>query len=426
MKIRFNKKYNTIAFYTAATFAVCLLMVVIVMQFPVISGFLKTVGKVLSPVTWGIVIAYLANPILVGCEKAFTKLFEKKKPHPKIKNFVSVSLTLIAVVAIIAAMIGIILPQIVDSIISIFNNAKSYIDTIQNWVNGIVEKYPEASDYVMGQFNNLEEKLMSLLNDLQPKLVELAGSLTQGVWKFAMGIKDFLLGFIVTIYLLVGKQTFLAQLRRLTVAVLPKKSAAPFMRLCGTINNTLSGFISGKILDSFIIGIICFIGMTFMDMPFVTLISFIIGVTNVIPFFGPFIGAIPSGLIILLADPKQFIPFIIFVLALQQFDGNVLGPKILGESTGLPAFWVMFSILVGGGLFGFAGMLLGVPVFAVFYTLGGDAIRSLLSKKSLPKNTEDYAKPCEFSENGELIHSEIAANVKSEPEECKNSENQDG
>ena len=422
MKIRFNKKYNTISFYTVVTFAVCLLMVVVVMQFPVISGFLKTLGKVLSPFVWGIVIAYLANPILVGCEKAFGKLFEKKKPHPKLKKVTTVALTMLAVIAIIAALIGIILPQIVDSIISIFNNAKSYIDTVQNWLNGIVEKYPEASDYVMGQFNNFEDKLMTLLNDLQPKLVEMAGSLTQGVWKFAMGIKDFLLGLMVALYLLAGKHTFIAQLRRLTVAVLPKRSAASFIKLCGTINNTLSGFISGKILDSFIIGIICFIGMTFMDMPFVTLISVIIGATNVIPFFGPFIGAIPTGLVILLADPKQFIPFIIFILALQQFDGNVLGPKILGDSTGLPAFWVMFSIIVGGGLFGFAGMLLGVPVFAVIYTLCGDAIRALLTKKSLPENTEDYSEPCEFSENGELIH----ANVKSEPEECKNSENQDG
>lgn len=422
MKIRFNKKYNTISFYTVMTFAVCLLMVVIVLNFPVISGFLKTLGKVLSPFIWGIVIAYLANPILVGCEKAFGKLFEKKKPHPKLKKVTTVTLTMLAVIAIIAALIGIILPQIVDSVISIFNNARSYIDTIQNWLNGIVEKYPEASDYVMGQFNNFEDKIMSLLNDLQPKLVEMAGNLTQGVWKFAMGIKDFLLGLMVALYLLAGKHTFIAQLRRLTVAVLPKRSAASFIRLCGTINNTLSGFISGKILDSFIIGIICFIGISFMGMPFVTLISVIIGATNIIPFFGPFIGAIPTGLIILLADPRQFIPFIIFILVLQQFDGNVLGPKILGDSTGLPAFWVMFSIIVGGGLFGFMGMLLGVPVFAVIYTLGGDAIRALLTKKSLPENTEDYSQPCSFSENGELIH----ANVKSEPEECKNSENQDG
>lgn len=422
MKIRFNKKYNTISFYTVMTFAVCLLMVVIVLNFPVISGFLKTLGKVLSPFIWGIVIAYLANPILVGCEKAFGKLFEKKKPHPKLKKVTTVTLTMLAVIAIIAALIGIILPQIVDSVISIFNNARSYIDTIQNWLNGIVEKYPEASDYVMGQFINFEDKIMSLLNDLQPKLVEMAGNLTQGVWKFAMGIKDFLLGLMVALYLLAGKHTFIAQLRRLTVAVLPKRSAASFIRLCGTINNTLSGFISGKILDSFIIGIICFIGISFMGMPFVTLISVIIGATNIIPFFGPFIGAIPTGLIILLADPRQFIPFIIFILVLQQFDGNVLGPKILGDSTGLPAFWVMFSIIVGGGLFGFMGMLLGVPVFAVIYTLGGDAIRALLTKKSLPENTEDYSQPCSFSENGELIH----ANVKSEPEECKNSENQDG
>lgn len=422
MKIRFNKKYNTISFYTVMTFAVCLLMVVVVLKFPVILGFLKTLGKVLSPFVWGIVIAYLANPILVGSEKAFGKLFEKKKPHPRIKKITTVTLTMLAVIAIIAALIGIILPQMVDSIISIFNNAKSYFDTIQNWVNGIVEKYPEASDYVMGQFNNFEDKLMTLLNDLQPKLVEMAGSLTQGVWKFAMGIKDFLLGLMVALYLLAGKQTFIAQLRRLTVAVLPKRSAASFIKLCGTINNTLSGFISGKILDSFIIGIICFIGMTFMDMPFVTLISVIIGATNVIPFFGPFIGAIPTGLVILLADPKQFIPFIIFILVLQQFDGNVLGPKILGDSTGLPAFWVMFSIIVGGGLFGFMGMLLGVPVFAVIYTLCGDGIKALLTKKSLPENTEDYSEPCKFSENGELIH----ANVKSEPEECKNSANQDG
>ncbi|MGN0585672.1 MAG: AI-2E family transporter, partial [Oscillospiraceae bacterium] len=194
----------------------------------------------------------------------------------------------------------------------------------------------------------------------------------------------------VAIYLLCGKERFLAQLRKLVCAIFPKDAAGSIFNVASHTNKTLSGFISGKIIDSFIIGVITFISMTIMNMDFVALISVVIGVTNIIPFFGPFIGAIPCAFLLLVAAPKQVIPFVIFIIILQQFDGNILGPKILGDSTGLSSFWVMFAIFLGGGLFGFAGMLLGVPVFAVIYSLVSEFIDFLLSKKGASTNTDDY------------------------------------
>lgn len=385
-----NDKYKVISCYAIGTFAVCLLMVIIVQKFSLIMGFVGTIIKVLSPIIWGIVIAYIGNPIMMKCDALFIKLFEKKKPHPKIRRAVSVTVTLVAIIAMLTLLISMILPNIVNSIISIFGNTRTYFTNVQDWINNYAKDYPEVMDYLNDKFTEIEDKALSIVSDLQPKLVEWAGTLTQGVWAFAMGLKDFLLGFCAAIYLLAGKEKFLAQLRKITCAVLPKKGAQWFMKLCSITNRNLGGFISGKLVDSLIIGILCFIGMHLMKMPYVVLISFIIGVTNIIPFFGPFIGAIPSALLILLADPYKCILFIIFILILQQFDGNILGPKILGETTGLPAFWVMTSIFIGGGLFGFIGMLLGVPVFAVIYSLISDGTNLLLKKRKLPVSTSAY------------------------------------
>ena len=156
------------------------------------------------------------------------------------------------------------------------------------------------------------------------------------------------------------------------------------------IHKVFGGFIIGKIVDSIIIGILCFLGLSVMNMPYTLLVSVIVGVTNVIPFFGPFIGAIPSALLILLVSPIQCLYFLIFILVLQQFDGNILGPKILGDTTGISSFWVLFSILLFGGLLGFVGMIVGVPIFAVFYRLLGDFINGLLEKKDLPVQTSQY------------------------------------
>lgn len=390
MKVEFNKKYTTISAYTVITFAVCLLMIVLIQKSEVIAGYLKEIARVLAPVTWGIVIAYIANPIMVWFERRLKKLIEKEKKHPKIVRVLSVAISIILLVAILTSLIAILLPQVIDSIVGIISNFSVYMDNLKNSIYTFFEDYPDISNFVESQFESIQPKIVDFVNNIMPSVANIAVKLKDGAIGIIIGLKDFLIGFIVAIYLLFSKEKFLGQMRKCVIAVFPKQMSNSVLGIASHTNKTLSGFISGKLLDSLIIGILCFICMTIMKMEFVALISVVIGVTNVIPFFGPFFGAIPSAVLLLVAAPKQVIPFIIFILILQQFDGNILGPKILGDSTGLSAFWVMFAIFIGGGLFGFPGMVLGVPIFAVVYTLVSDFINFLLKKKGLSVATADY------------------------------------
>ncbi len=391
MKVDFNRKYTTVAVYTVLTFAVCLLLVVIVQKSEVISGYIKSFAKVIAPITWGIVFAYIMNPIMMWTEKLLKKLFAKKGKAPlKFIRAVSVFFSLIMLLAVIIAIVAILLPQILESVMGIAGNASIYLANFETWIYKFVEDYPDISNAVTEQFNNIQPKITDFMNNLLPWLADMAVKLKDGAAVFVIGLKDFIIGFIVSIYLLSSKELFIAQMKKIVTAVFPDKMSDSVLSVAAHANRTLSGFISGKLIDSAIIGAITFICMTIMEMDFVALISVVIGVTNIIPFFGPIIGAVPSALLLLMAAPKQVIPFIIFIIILQQFDGNILGPKILGDSTGLSAFWVMFAIFVGGGLFGFAGMLLGVPVFAVIYSLVSDFVNFLLKRKGLSTNTLDY------------------------------------
>jgi predicted PurR-regulated permease PerM len=228
---------------------------------------------------------------------------------------------------------------------------------------------------------------------LQPPLEQFLLDLRDGAWAFIIGVKDFLLGLIVSIYLLYNKEVFLAQAKKLILALFSEKAATSTLSVLAKTNRTFKSYFAGKALDSFIVGMLTFVGMTVFDMPYAVLISFLIGVCNMIPFFGPLIGAIPSILLILVEDPKQAVIFAIFILALQQFDGNFLDPKIQGDNIGLPTFWVLFAIFLGGGLFKFFGMVASVPLFAVIYMLLRDVINNRLKTKGLPHHTEDYLDP---------------------------------
>ena len=216
--------------------------------------------------------------------------------------------------------------------------------------------------------------------------------LTVGIsWVFSL-VSNIVISLIVSVYLLVSKKRFLGQLKKLLYVFLKPDTANAALSIFRQINKIFGGFISGKIIDSLIIGVLCFIGVSILKMPYPLLISVIVGVTNVIPFFGPYIGAIPSAFLVLLIDPGKCLIFLIFILALQQLDGNVIGPAILGDSTGVSPFWIIVSILVGGGLFGFIGMLLGVPTFAVIYYLVKTFSEYYLRKKDLPTDSMLYCK----------------------------------
>lgn len=390
MKVNWNEKYTTVSVYTAITFAVCLAMIVLVLKIGTVTAVLGKIFAVLSPVVWGFVIAYLLNPVMSGTERLFKRIFEKKKAHPKLCRGLSTLVAVIFGVAVICALIAIIVPQVLDSVMQIFNNAQTYMNNLINWVNSALSAYPQIVTYVNEQLTDIQSAVLSAVNDLIPKVGDWALKIKDGAMGFLGGIKDFLIGFIVAVYFLLDKEKFLAQAKKVTSAVFPQPMAKGLFRLSASTHQSLTGFISGKILDSFIIGVICFIAMTIMKLEYTVLISVIVGVTNIIPFFGPFIGAIPSALLLLMSAPKQTIPFVILIILIQQFDGNILGPHILGDSTGLSAFWVMFAIFLGGGLFGFAGMILGVPLFAVLYTFAQELVEYLLSRKGLSVKTEDY------------------------------------
>ena len=390
LKVDFNKKYNTISVYCIITFAICLALVLICIRSNEIFAYIKQFFKVIAPVIWGIAIAYICNPVMKILEKLFQKLFDKKKPHPKLNRSLSIFITMLLLIAIIVSILALVTIQVRDSIMEIFYSIPSYIKQLEDLVVKFLGDYPEIVREIEAQLETIQPKLIETANNIIPKLGDISLKVKDGAIEFIVSMKDFIIGFIVAIYLLFSKETFTAQARKITYALFPKSLCKGILRTCAKANKTLSGFLSGKLLDSLIIGIICFACMRIMNLEFVALISIIIGVTNIIPFFGPFFGAVPSALLLLMTNPKHVIPFVVFIIILQQFDGNILGPKILGDSTGLSPFWVMFAIFVGGGLFGFIGMLLGVPVFAVIYALASEFFAYLLKKKRLSHSTADY------------------------------------
>ncbi|MDR0903061.1 MAG: AI-2E family transporter [Ruminococcus sp.] len=397
MKIDFNRKYTTIAVYAIITFAICFGIVKVVEGLPWLTGVLKTVSQLLAPITWGIVFAFLMNPIMKFSERLFHPLICRKKEHKKLLRVIAVIISTIAFFVIIGAVVAIILPSLIESFQSIADNFYVYFNNIQAWALDMLEYAPDIKDEVLDYLNdiyvNWSRYLFTFTQNLTnldfDNLFEVFTKVGGGAVSFLRTIMNAVIGIIIMVYLLFSKEIFIGQAKKITVAIFPKRAADEFMMLGAKLNKTLSGFLNGKIIDSVIIGVLCAVGMSVMKMEYVALISVIVGITNIIPFFGPFIGAIPSGLLLLIAAPEQVIPFVIFIFVLQQFDGNVLGPRILGDSTGLSAIWVMVAIFIGGH-FGFGGMILGVPIFAVVYTLIKNFVESLLRKKGLATDTGAY------------------------------------
>ncbi|MGN0613705.1 MAG: AI-2E family transporter [Porcipelethomonas sp.] len=401
MRFRFNSKHNAIAAYCIIVFAVCLLLVALVFKYSTFLGYFNKILSVISPVIWGICIAYLMNPFMIFCERHFKKWFCKKKQRKSLTRSLAIISSFIVFFGILAAIIGAIVPEVKTTLMDFFKSLPAYLNNLQIYltdlISDFIEKKPELARFFNTEFSNIQEMILKGAQKLEPMLENMfkeggfVATVTDSAWAFITGLKDFVLGIFVSIYLLYSKETFLAQATKIVYAVFPEKRRKTILRIASRTNDTFTHFLTGKAIDSLIIGILAFIGLQFMGLQsYAVLISIIIGVTNMIPFFGPFIGAIPSAVLILLTFPGKTILFIIFVLLLQQFDGNILGPKILGNSVGLSPFWIMFSIFVGGGLFGFVGMIAFVPIFAVIYGIVREIVESRLEKKELPVSTAYY------------------------------------
>ena len=391
MKIMPNKKYNTIALYAALVIAVNVLLIVAILKFNSILGFFEILVRVLSPVIWGLVIAFLMNPIMVNFEKLFSNKFKSTRGKKKLVRALSVTVSAVVFLGIVVGLIVIVVPELVKSIIKLFENMGDLRENLEGWISKTFSSFPSLVKSANEKIDTFTKDAGAIFEKIQPVLDDIVS----GAWGFLSFLKDFLLGFIVSLYMLCNKETLLAQIKKSIVSLTRKSTCAKIMNVSSQANKVFSGFIIGKIIDSIIIGLLCFIGLTLMDMPYNILIAVIVGVTNIIPFFGPLIGAIPSTLLMLIVDPKKAILLAIFILILQQFDGNILGPKILGDSTGLPGFWVLVSLIVCGGLFGFVGMVLAVPVFALLYSFTRSFVENKLRKKKLPVTTEYYKQDIE-------------------------------
>lgn len=368
----------------------------------------KHVISILLPIIDGFILAYLLNPIMVFyetrlmipvCVKLKLKITYKKK---RFIRYMSLFLTMVSFLLMLYGLLMLIIPQVISSIESIINRFPSYLNHINRLVDDLMISYPEFAEYSDQYWNDIQDWFMKqVLPGLQSSISKLSTSLIGSVFTILKWVFNFIIGIIISCYLLSSKELFCAQAKKIAYALLKEERANNLINNMRFSNHTFGGFISGKLLDSFIIGILCFIGSNFLKLPYAVLISVIVGVTNIIPFFGPYLGAIPCAFIIIMISPIKCLVFLIFILVLQQFDGNILGPKILGDSTGLSSFWVIFAITVFGGILGVLGMFIGVPLFAIIYAAVRTLINGLLEKKDLPVSTTFYMSEDYHSETSE-------------------------
>lgn len=385
---------------TVCTVSICLIIFFLMFRSNELMAFFKKLSNTLMPVIIGSVIAYLINPLVNFLDRIITKLLLRLKVKPKkalaIALWLSVFVSMAIFLFFVYFLISLILPELYANVINFVSNFDDYVATITKWFSelDILQDNPSLYANLSATLNKM---LASVENWLSTSLLTSLSGIVSGLTFRIIGIfnvvLDVAVGLIVTVYILFSKRKYTAKAKRFAYVLFKPQTANTVLTIASRCNRIFSGFISGKLLDSLIIGMMCFIGLSIFKMPYTLLVSVIIGVTNIIPFFGPFIGAIPSAILILLADPTNLKPtiiFVIFIICLQQFDGNILGPKILGDSTGISALMVVVSISIGGGFFGFMGMLLGVPVFAVISYLFQCFIHYRLRKKGLPPEHINY------------------------------------
>ena len=393
-----NDKYRTYICWGVTALAVLLLLVAavfVVIRWSLVAALGAKIAHILAPVIYGAVFAYLLNPVYNRVQAAVMKLTKDiipdEKGRKRLGGFLGTLASMCLLVAVVVGLISMLIPQLISSIRGVMETLPSSINNLEIWLEKILADNPDLEQQVMQHYGAAADYLQNwLTNVVVPNIYRIIGSVSSGVVLVVRAVFDILIGLIVMVYLLNMKEKLLAQAKMIIYGVFPLKIANKVIEEGRYVHQVFGGFIIGKLLDSLIIGLICFVLLGFANMPYVLLVSVIVGVTNVIPFFGPFIGAIPSAFLILLSDPMKCLYFLIFVLLLQQFDGNILGPKILGDSTGLSSFWVLFSILLFGGLMGFVGMIIGVPTFAVMYRLVTEFTTWRFGKMALSGNLNEY------------------------------------
>ncbi|MBD5542995.1 MAG: AI-2E family transporter [Lachnospiraceae bacterium] len=421
MRYRWDKKYLYWGITAFLTICACIIFYYFLFHGTNIKTAFSKLINVLMPFVDGLILAYLLTPIMNAFEKKlFIPIYNSFdvrigiKEKKRIRTF-SIILTMLFFICILYGFFLMVIPQIIKSIQSIVLQFPVYINNLELWIEETLANNTKIETFVTDLITKYSGEVEIWLNQkVMPQINVVLREISLSVIGVAKFFWNFILGFIISIYVLGSKELFAGQGKKLVYALLREENANNVIQDVRFINRTFGGFIIGKIIDSIIIGILCFLGMALFHFPYPALISVIVGITNVIPFFGPYLGAIPSAILILMVNPSRTIYFLIFILVLQQIDGNFIGPKILGNSTGLSSFWVIFSITIFGGFFGILGMAVGVPTFAVIYAALKRHINKLLAEKKLPTNTKEYLLVEEIKNKEFILLSNNSA-VKNEP-----------
>ena len=394
---------------TGMAAAVICLVVLFFFRTSVYTGILSAVLGVFAPFIYGLIIAYLLHPVSTFLERFMYRTgpaVMSESLRSRIR-FVAIVLSILLMFGLISLLLRAVIPQLVSSISDLVKQMPEGMARIESWIDSIIKE--ESAVEIQEILNELTEYLQNYLQTtVLPGLKRVMTSVTSGFTGIISVLKNFLLGVIIAVYLLLSWDKFGLQLKMVNHALFPEKWSAWISEEARFTDEKFSGFIFGKLLDSLIVGVLCFIFMMILKMPYGLLISIIIGITNIIPVFGPFLGAVPATVLILTVSPAKALVFIVFVIILQQVDGNIIGPKILGDRLGLSAFWTLFSIIIFGSIWGIAGMLVGAPLFAVLY----DIVRDIILTRLRRKGEEEILTQYEESEGHEAIAREAVRNEK--------------
>ena len=395
--------YFKLGFTAFLTVAACITFFFILFRWNEISAVINKFVKSAEPIIIGLALAYLLMPVKETIEKHVCKFLIKKKAKEetaeKLAKTAGISGAVIFLFAIISILIVSLGPALFVSVIGLVDAMPSYVESFVKWISDSGMADNEVAVFIGQSLNSLTAELENWARtEIIPLVQQYIAQITSGVFSVVKTVLNFLIGIIAMVYVMSIQEKLIGQSKKIIYAIFLPKKGNVIIETVRKSNKIFGGFVIGKIIDSAIIGVIAYIGCLLMRTPSPLLVAFIIGVTNVIPFFGPFIGAIPSILIVLIQSPVHALYLAIFILILQQVDGNIIGPKILGDTTGLSPFWVLTSILIAGGLFGFFGMLLGVPVFAVIYYVIQQVLIYRMNKKSLSADTEEYVELVEIDE----------------------------
>lgn len=409
MKDKFENKYIAWGVTLFSVFSALILLFFAIYRWDYIFGFIQTLFTIMMPFIYGVAISYIINPIVKFFEnKVFNKLLKKiknkkKKDRKKLLRVLSLCTSTIIFFGLLITSVRFLIPELLKSVEMLILNINTYLSNSKELLIKLFGGSDAVIEFINDNYGRFSEFMNESFNQgLFDNMMTTISNSIFGTLKF---LYNLIIGYIIAIYILFDKEKFKAQSKKLLYTIFSYDKVNIILENTRYTDKVFGGFFAGKLLDSLIIGIICFLCMLAMRMPYSLIVSVIVGVTNIIPYFGPFIGAIPSAFLIFLVSPGKSLLFIIFIFVLQQIDGNIIGPKILGSKTGLSSFWVLFSLLIFGGLFGMVGMILGVPLFSILYSFINGVLKRRLKEKKLPEDSKDYEKLLYIDEkSGKLVY----------------------